>query len=96
MVLRLGGSAVPRSRAGVVARALLGFVPGGRLQSTRRLAPVSAQGRPSTANPVKAAIGESNRPDGDERAGDLSTPKIGVVTVSWISVDARANGLKGC
>jgi hypothetical protein len=34
MVLRLGGSAVPRSRAGVVARALLGFVPGGRLQST--------------------------------------------------------------
>jgi len=36
---------------------------------------------PSTANPAKAAIGESNRPDGDERAGDVSSPKMGVVTV---------------
>ena len=83
MVLRLGGSAAPWSRAGVVARALLGFVPGGCLRST--LGPSSDSSfsprRPSTANPAKAAIGESNRPDGDERAGDVITPKMGLATV---------------
>ena len=80
MVLRLGGSAVPRSRAGVVARALLAFVPGVVCDRRlgRRPAPVSAQGRPSTANPVKAAIGERLMATS---AGDVSTPKMGLATV---------------
>jgi hypothetical protein len=81
MVLRLGGSAalVPGWRCGAAR------IRARRLSAIDAWAVVRLQFQPKETvhrpNPAKAAIGESNRPNGDERAGDVITPKMGLATV---------------